>query len=250
VRKLKISCVSYTNSLPYIYGIQKFAEPGKFELSIDNPAECYNKLASGQIDIGLVPVVGLKRIDQAQIISNYCIGSRYKVKSVILCSRNKPENLERIYLDYQSRTSVELVKVLARNHWKISPEFIPAEHGFENILPDERTGLVIIGDRCFPYYKKNLMITDLAQSWFEYARKPFVFACWMSTTHLDNAIIKTFNAVLEKCIESIPEVIKSYKKHFKQLDIEPKEYYYKNINYKLDKSSHEGLELFLNLLHK
>ncbi len=250
MKKLKISCVSYTNSLPFIYGIQKFTDPGQFHLSIDTPAECYNKMASGQIDAGLVPVVALKNIKNAHIISDFCIGSINKVRSVILCSKNKPENLQKIYLDYQSRTSVELVKVLAKYHWKISPEYVPAKIGFENMNPDDRTGLVVIGDRTFPFYKKNLIITDLAESWFEFTQKPFVFACWMSTFPLNEFISNAFNSILERCIDSIPEVIKLYKEHFNNLDVKPEEYYYKNINYKLDKSSQEGLELFLNLLHK
>ena len=55
----KISCVKYTNSLPFIAGLKKSFSPDEIKLELDTPADCYQKLIEGKVDIGLVPVVAL-----------------------------------------------------------------------------------------------------------------------------------------------------------------------------------------------
>jgi chorismate dehydratase len=248
VKKLKIGCVSYTNSFPFIYGLKNHADPERFELFLDNPAECYRKLENAEIDIGLSPVIALKKLPGSRIISPYCIGSHRKVRSVILCSHERPEKLNKIYLDYQSRASVEMVKILCKYHWKTAPEFIHAREGFEEMDLEKNSGKLIIGDRSFPCYKINWRITDLAASWWEYSGKPFVFACWISRTELPIELTVEFEKILEKGVNTRSKVIEYYRKHFENLMIDPEEYYFENINYYLDESSVEGMELFLNLL--
>ncbi|MGC9342535.1 MAG: MqnA/MqnD/SBP family protein, partial [Bacteroidales bacterium] len=167
---------------------------------------------------------------------------------VILASSCKLEEIEKIYLDYQSRTSVELVKILAKHQWKISPEFINAKKGIEETIPKGKTGYVMIGDRSFRFYKKGLNITDLGQSWFEYSGKPMVFACWMGRREVETLVLRKFNEALEKGINARPEIIEESRHIFEGSGILPEDYFYKNIRYNFDNSAREGMELFLNLL--
>ncbi len=48
---MKISAVSYINTLPFIYGLQHSPIIDKIDLSLDYPAECASKLINNQIDI-------------------------------------------------------------------------------------------------------------------------------------------------------------------------------------------------------
>lgn len=184
----------------------------------------------------------------AHIVSPYCIGAMGEVKSVILASACKVEELQKIYLDYQSRTSVELVKILCKHYWKISPEFINAKKGIEDSFPRDKIGFVIIGDRSFRFYNQGLNITDLARSWYEYTGKPMVFACWMGRREVETIALKEFNECLGKGLKAIPAVIEESRDTFLSSGILPEDYFYKNIRYNFDDSAREGMELFLNLL--
>jgi chorismate dehydratase len=249
VSKIKISCVNYTNSLPFIEGLKKNADFSKIELFLDNPAECYSKLEKSEVDIGLVPVIALNKLQNSRIISPFCIGTKGEVKSVILVSNCELRDIKKIYLDYQSRSSVQLVRVLTRHFWKIQPEFTGTKIGFEEMELPPQSGLVVIGDRSFSFYqKKELKITDLGTAWLEFSGRPFVFACWISRTDLDPGLVSHFNDCLRRGIDSRSEVINGQKQAFEGADIDPEVYFYRNINYNFDRPSREGLELFLNLV--
>ena len=110
--KYKVSAVSYLNTIPFIYGLKNSPIFDQIELSLDYPALCADKLLNNQVDIGLIPVATIPKIKNAQIISDYCIGSDGKVDTVCLYSNVPILEIESIALDYQSRTSIELLKLL------------------------------------------------------------------------------------------------------------------------------------------
>jgi chorismate dehydratase len=240
--------VNYTNSSPFIHGISKYCNSQNFKLSLDTPAECYLKFENREADIGLVPTIAMKKFMDAHIVSPYCIGAMGEVKSVILASSCKIEELQKVYLDYQSRTSVELVKILSRHYWKISPEFVNAKKGIEDSIPRDKTGFVIIGDRSFRFYNQGLHITDLAKSWYDYTGKPMVFACWMGRREIETLALREFNECLSKGLDARPYVIEESRNVFEGSGILAEDYFYKNIRYNFDDSAREGMELFLNLL--
>ncbi|HTF05926.1 MAG TPA: menaquinone biosynthesis protein, partial [Bacteroidia bacterium] len=182
--------MSYLNSKPFIYGLEKLP-PKDCELSLDIPSECARKLLSGEVEIGLVPVAVLKSMPQYHIISDYCIGAVGKVDSVKLYSEVPLEKIDEVLLDYQSRTSVALVKILAKELWKINPRWSPAQEGFETEISGTKAA-VIIGDRTFslPGPKdssrgKYSYEYDLSEAWFTLTGLPFVFAVWASRTKPD-----------------------------------------------------------------
>ncbi|MBK8584164.1 MAG: hypothetical protein IPN88_01490 [Bacteroidetes bacterium] len=88
---LKISVVSYLNSKPFIYGFNKTNFNSKAAIELDIPSVCADKLLTGKVDIGLVPVAILPKLKDYFIISDYCIGANGPVDSVLLLS-NVPLN--------------------------------------------------------------------------------------------------------------------------------------------------------------
>src|SRR3970282_416585 len=105
-------------------------------------------------------------------------GSRGKVRTVQLMSNSDFQNIENVYLDYRSLTSVNLVKVLAKNKWGGQFRWSGTSSGFDfrNIKNNE--AVVLIGDQCFEYEDKFRFNYDLAEEWSEFSGLPFVFACW------------------------------------------------------------------------
>src|SRR5437867_12268285 len=83
---IKVSCVSYLNSQPFIYGLKNNSIINEIDLSLDVPSVCAEKLRSGSVDIGLVPVAVIPQLKESHIISDYCIGADGKVETVLLLS--------------------------------------------------------------------------------------------------------------------------------------------------------------------
>lgn len=215
------------------------------ELTETFPSEIALQLMSNEIDVGLVPVAVLPEMKAYYIISDYCIGATGKVASVCLFSDCPMDEIKKIYLDYQSRTSVALAKILLKSYWKISPELVEATPGYINDISGTTAGIVI-GDRALEQRKKSTYIYDLAEGWIEMTGLPFVFAAWVANKKLPEYFIKLFNEANKKGIENLPAVIAQ--NSFPQYDLHT--YYTQNISYNLDEEKKKGLELFLEMLEK
>ncbi len=116
--KYAVSAVSYINTKPFLHGLELSSVRNKILLTQETPAQCAQKLLSNEIDIGLVPVAVIPLLKNPQIVSPFCIGSNGVVKTVCLFSEVPLEEINTIYLDYQSRTSVLLVQLLMKEYWK------------------------------------------------------------------------------------------------------------------------------------
>lgn len=245
--KIKISAVSYLNTTPFIYGMEKNAElMGNIELSKDIPSECARKLLNNEIDLGLIPVAVIPQLKESYIISDYCIGAIGEVHTVLLLSEVPLEEIDTIYLDYQSRTSIALCQILCRELWYISPQFIQAKPGFENEVKDN-TAAVIIGDRTFDLDKKYAYRLDLSEEWQRLTGLPFVFAAWVANKPLDSNFISLFNSTLKNGLQQLDLAIEE-SNQTKISNDRLKEYLVKYIQFDLDTGKRKGMELFLSKL--
>ncbi len=233
--KPRVSIVEYTNSLPFIWGIEATGFDKKIILTKDNPAVCAEKLITGQSDIGLVPVATLPFIPHAEIISDYCIGANGAVNSVFLFS-NKPINkVAVIRLDLQSRTSNLLTQLLAKNYWKITPEFTKDD----TVSAD---AFVEIGDRAFGKSEDFVYAYDLAEEWKNFTGLPFVFAVWVANKPIDAAFKATFNEALAYGIQHRADCIATLPVH-NNFDVT--DYLLNKISYELDEQKRKALQQFL-----
>ncbi|CAN5381928.1 hypothetical protein BH11BAC1_BH11BAC1_17110 [soil metagenome] len=240
---IKISCVSYLNSKPFIYGLQNSAINKEIELQLDIPAECARKLEENIVDIGLVPVAALEEMDEYHIISDYCIGADGEVGSVVLASDVPLHHIQNILLDYQSRTSVILAQVLAEKFWKINPQFHDTRQNYESIIGGTTAG-IIIGDRTFALKSKFKYIYDLAHEWKLFTNLPFVFACWVANKDVDRDFVKRFNEALRYGLMNSETVVAEFKNETgTELDV--KDYLENKISYAFDERKKFAMELFL-----
>ena len=241
--KYKLSLVSYLNTIPFIYGLKQYELDKKLDISLDIPSVCAEKLLSKKVDIGLVPIVVLKELEDAQIISDYCIGANGAVDTVCLFSDVSCDAVEGILLDYQSRTSVELLKILLKEYWRVSPKLIESNENYETQISGKIAGL-IIGDRAFHFHDKFKYAYDLSDIWKQITRLPFVFACWIANKELDEGFKKEFNNALKFGVENIEGAIKSAADIYSHCK-NPQDYLNNNISYLLDEDKRKGMELFL-----
>lgn len=244
--KIKVSLVSYLNTLPFLYGIQNSDVIEQIDLQLDIPSVCAQKLITNQVDLGLVPVAIIPQLKEHYIVSDYCIGAKGKVNSVLLVSDVPLNEIKEVLLDYQSRTSVTLVKVLAQKLWQISPEWKQSKEGFENSIEGNTAG-VIIGDRTFNLPKNFKYKYDLAEEWEKLTELPFTFACWVANKKLPEQFIKKLNKALKNGIEQTEKAIQLIGNR----DVGQQELlnYLKNdIDYQFDNPKKQATKLFLDYL--
>jgi len=149
-------------------------------------------------------------------------------------------------LDYQSRTSVTLVKILAKHLWKIRPVWENATENFETKISGA-TAAVIIGDRTFGLENKFAYTYDLAEEWEKLTGLPFVFACWVANKKLPDNFVTEFNAALKFGIDNRPALIAELSKENKySTDIA--HYLNEQIKYDFDEGRKKALNLFLEYM--
>lgn len=208
----RVGCVSYLNAKPLIDGLD--AEPD-LAVRFDVPSALRADLASGEAEIALCPVFdyfesvggvsagggvgngdgvsqdglagGLKPPPPGLVLVPVGgIGCEGATLTVRLYSRVPIEQIDTVYADTDSHTSVQLLRVLLAELFGVNPTLIDyhAREGVaEGKLADRPEAMLLIGDKvvtasppavAYPYQ------LDLGEAWLELTGLPFVFAVWMA----------------------------------------------------------------------
>ena len=203
MKKIKVGAVSYLNTKPLLFGIERSEVlMHQIELITDYPSKIAKQLINNQIDIGLIPVAVIPQMKEHYIVSDYCIGADGNVASVCLFSEVELSKIKKILLDYQSKTSVALCRVLLKNYWKKNIVLEDAQADFIDEINDT-TAAVLIGDRALKQRQESNYIYDLAGEWKAYTGLPFVFATWVSNKKLPDDFITLFN---QKNVEGVHNI--------------------------------------------
>ena len=243
IQKIKVGAVSYLNTKPLIYGFEQGMMSEEMELVFDFPSNIARKLLNDEIDIGLVPVAVLPAMQEYHIIGDCCIGCNGSVASVCLFSDVPLDKIEKVLLDYQSRTSVALAKVLLREYWQVTPRLEDAGKDFRDHIHGATAGLVI-GDRALQQRKISPYVYDLGEAWKQFTGLSFVFAAWISNKPLDPGFIERFNQANKEGFGHLPEIVRE--NPFTDFDLYA--YFTKYLDYSLDDAKRKGLESFLQYL--
>jgi chorismate dehydratase len=177
----RIGAVSYLNTKPLIFGLEKALKP-EDSLGLALPSKLAADLASGAIDIGLIPVVEYFHHPEFEIVSDAVIACNGPVWSVRVFFRCEPAKVKTLALDEGSRTSAALIKVLFHHKFGFIPKTIPLKMEDDPIAAPA-DAVLVIGDRAMhpesfrPAFQSDW---DLGQTWFEETGLPFVFAMWVA----------------------------------------------------------------------
>ena len=239
MNKIKISAVSYTNTKPFIYGIEHSEIIDKIDLSLDIPSDCAAKLIDGKVDIGLIPVAAIPFVPNAKIIGSYCIGSVGAVNSVFIFSDVEVSEIRTIKLDPQSRTSNNLAKVLLKFHFEQEVEFV---------TDDTKTdAMVLIGDRTFGKRDDFDFTYDLGEEWMKFTGLPFVYAAWVANKEISTLFIEEFDAALKFGLAH-KNVVLNELAPVANFDL--KDYLFNKLDFELTEEKRKALDLFLEYIKK
>lgn len=176
-----VCAVSYLNTVPLVWGIQHGAQGSLFDLRFALPSECARQLATGEADIGIVPVAALLDGDY-EVFRGTGIACHGAVRTILLTSKVPFEQIRSIAMDSGSRSSVMLTRIILRESFGVTPRWHSQPADLESMLATADACLMI-GDPALhldpdALRAQGLHVTDLGAEWMALTGLPMVFAVW------------------------------------------------------------------------
>jgi chorismate dehydratase len=174
---LTLGVVSFLNARPLIDGLEN--TPG-VRCLFDVPARLPQRLAAGEVDLALVPIVDvLREPARYRVVSDACIACDGETLTVRVFSRVPPDRIRQLWVDPDSHTSVALATVLWHEVWHRELERLP----LANRPLDDCQAVLLIGDKVVDPKRGSFGYeVDLGGAWRQTTGLPFVFAVWAATT--------------------------------------------------------------------
>ncbi|MBI3541620.1 MAG: menaquinone biosynthesis protein [Deltaproteobacteria bacterium] len=232
-----LGAVPYLNALPLIHYLSE-------KPRLEAPAALARLLRIGQIDIATAPIVTYFE-NPYTLVPGICIGSNGPVKSVKLFFTKTGiniQNVQSIYLDMESRTSILLLKVLLQFKYGRRLDEITFYHP---LPPRDCEAKLLIGDKTMKEISENPSL-DLGEEWTQWTGKPFVYAAWLSRLpEVSEKAIQELTLARDQGCNNIPSVI-PMNPPLPTAAIQ--DYLKKNLIFRLGSAEREGMELFRDYL--
>lgn len=233
--------MNYLNTRPLLYGLERLPVKEKMDITGDYPSWVTRRLATGDIDIGLIPVADFKTLPTGILVGHHCIATDGEAASVCLFSEQPIELVQKVILDYQSSTSVALVYVLFHRFWRKEVTFeAAADDSYLERIQGTTAGL-IIGDRALKARSKFPYVYDLGLAWKQMTGLPFVFAVWASIKPLPADFTEAFDQANGWGLEKMNDIVKGLDNN---TGYDLLQYYTENMSYRLDDIKRESIRLF------
>jgi chorismate dehydratase len=246
MRRIRLGAVSYLNTRPLVYGLDRRAD--LFDLRFDVPSRCADLLREGHIDLGLIPSIEyLRGPEPYTIVPGLGIISDGEVASVALFSRVPVEKIRRIGLDTSSRTSAALTRILARESWHIDPEFVDVPPDAA-VRIDGTDAALVIGDPALflDHRAAGFEKIDLGAEWTRLTGLPFVWAVWAGREGaIDDEGVSALQGALGRGVANSDEIADAYcKGNYAAHAALCRRYLRENIKYKLGAREQAALETY------
>ncbi len=251
MRKLKISAISFLNTVPLMWNFEHGAAGADFEISYTIPSQCADALKAGTADIGIIPAAAYASIPGLVILPDVAIAAQNAVRSILMVSKVPIEQIKTVAADTSSRTSVALLHVLFSRYWGGDRQFTPMGPKLEDMLAACDAAL-LIGDAALVVDRSKYLTWDLAEEWRSCTGKPFVFAFWavrmkaLGEIRRDLCLVRTFKDSRDHGLEpaSIAQIAREWAPKLGMTEADVSSYLTENIDYDLSPQNREGLELF------
>jgi chorismate dehydratase len=224
------------------------------------PSECAARLASGQADIGLIPIAALATTPGLRILPGCTIASKGRVRSLLLVRRaSRPlAALRSVAADIASRTTVAYARILFHKWGNPAVPFIPLAADLDLML-ERADAAIVIGDPALLALEERnnrlertgeeLVYHDLAHEWRSLTGLAFVSAIWGAAhgSVLDESIAEDFIRSRDHGLENIDALVAEWSKRFPIPENTIRAYLTDNIHYVLDEECLEGMRGFFRM---
>ena len=272
MNKLRVSIVQYLNTAPLVRGFTHGPLEGKYELSFTVPSQCAEALRTGAVDIAIIPAIEYQRIDGLVVLPHLAIASKNRVRSLLVVAKRPIREVRSIALDYCSRSTQALTRILADRHWKISPEFFETAPDLREMLQRADAAL-LIGDPALRLSvaisrKSNvgprgdavcqaatlglpgaeiLHVYDVVGEWSNFTGLPAVMAVWGARREVVTPeVVADFVSSCDFGLISIGEICAEAARELELPQQELESYLRHNIDFSLDEENRRGLERYFS----
>ena len=179
-----IGTVPFLNALPLYRTLEK---SGAATIIREVPSRLSGRLAAGECDVALIPVVDHFRGIGERLLSDACIGSTGSVRSVLLFARTPILDIASIAIDTSSHTSVALLRIVLGDGYGVRPNFVEHAPDLTAMLENHDAAL-LIGDKALEATplarQRGHEIFDLGSAWTAITKRSFVYAAWFGRAGL------------------------------------------------------------------
>jgi chorismate dehydratase len=246
----RLGAVCYLNTKPLVYGLERDT---CFHVRFDVPSKCAELLEAGETDLGLIPSFEYAHHDDYLIVPHLAIASQRAVESVAMFTTRPISEIRTIALDTSSRTSANLLRLLCRAWFKISPTFTPAAPNLDAMLRDNDAALLIGDPALFADATagdtQRVQKIDLGQTWFEMTGLPFVWAFWAGRADAADArVSRALRQTRDNGVAHVSDIARREAPHDEARQALIQRYLTETIVYDLDGPFATGLHTYYALL--
>lgn len=244
-RKLKVVAADFLNSLPLTIEV---AADDYFDFEYVVPSEGARRLVEEEADIALLPVAALAEIGGLEVVPGPCIGANGRVDSVVIVSEVPLDQIERLYVDSASRTSVILARIFLESVGKGNIPFVrlTATEILEKIGGGD--GGLLIADVAFQHSRRFKYRHDLGDAWKRLTGEPFVFAVWAAAPGvLNDEIVERLNRRFWDGLARKHQIIEEWSATHGMPVADVADYLDERIQFNLNRSAWNGLQEFFRI---
>ncbi|MGH9558402.1 MAG: menaquinone biosynthetic enzyme MqnA/MqnD family protein [Bryobacteraceae bacterium] len=244
--KPRVCAVSYLNTVPLVWGMLHGSQRDIFDLSFALPSVCADRLAAGEADIGIVPVIEMARQKLAWFRGTG-IACHGPVRSILMISKIPFCEIQTLATDSGSRTSVMISRVILARKFGVEPRLISRAADLA-IMLGEADAALLIGDAALRIdpAATPFQTLDLGAEWVEMTGLPMVFAVWAGP---ENVIEQRYERVfVDSCrfgLAQMDQIAESQASVFGFPRQIVRKYLTENIVFELGERDYQGLDLFL-----
>jgi chorismate dehydratase len=235
----RVGSVPYLNAVPLTRGLED-------QILFVTPARLAEMLQQDLLDAALVSVTEVLFHDRYDVLDGIGVASLGEVKSVFLAHKKPLTEIQEVFCDTASLTSVNLLKVLLAEQG-LHPEFKRLASYEPAAMPDFA---LLIGDRAldFLYASPTHDLWDLGTAWYELTGLPFVYAVWALRRGIDHQRLRSqLRAAKDFGMDTLDEIIRNRTEYDYEFR---KDYLGWHIHYHLCADEKRGVRRFMELLRK
>jgi chorismate dehydratase len=262
--RLRVAAIDFLNPAPLMWDFEHppldAALAQRYRIDRMLPSECAARLASGQADIGLIPIAALATTPGLRILPGCTIASKGRVRSLLLVRRaSQPiAALRTVAADTASRTTIAYTRVLFHKWGNPDAAFIPLAADLDRMLA-HADAAILIGDPALlaledqPHRAartgEELVFHDLAHEWRTLTGLPFISAVWSiaCSSTLDEGIAEDFVASRDHGLQNINTLAVEWAQRLPVPESTIRTYLTHNIHYTLDEECLEGMTAFFRM---
>lgn len=246
--------MSYLNTAPLVWGLAYGPQRRLVELEFATPADCAERLRSGDVEAGLVPTIELARQPDLKVAPRGCIACRGSVRSILLVCKKPFAEIESIAIDHGSRSSLVLAQVLAFELYGTKPAVHPHAPQLDKMLQAADAAL-IIGDPALrldpemPDWRgQPVHVYDLGAEWQALTGLPMVFAVWAAKP-MENAaaLVAALAGSATYGLARMEEIVAAESSRLGFESGLVRKYLTRHIRYELTPAEREAMDTYLRL---